>query len=185
MTPDDLEQVIHSRISAMTIDAEADVDRTIVERLVNAAQAAPNHRKTRPLRVAVLQGDARGRFGDVVADAMAAAGDEATKVDKTRTKYLRAPVVMAVAAALGESDLETEENRYSVAAGIQNMLLLIESFGLTALWGTPPKNTNDAITGFCGFEPTDHVMGILYMGWGNRESPKKSRPDPVVHWFDR
>lgn len=184
MSPDDLEQLIHSRVSAMTIDADAVVDRAIVERLVKAAQAAPNHRKTRPLRVAVLQGDARARFGAAVADAMASNGDEAHKVDKARTKYLRAPVVLVVAASRGESDLETEENRYAVAAGIQNMLLMISSFGLTALWGTPPKNTNDTITSLCGFTPTDHVMGVIYLGWGNRESPVKSRPDPVVHWLD-
>lgn len=183
MSPEDLEGIIHSRISAMTIDRDAAVDRSIIERLARAAQAAPNHRKTRPLRVAVLQGESRARFGEQLADVMAAQGDEAAKVEKTRTKYLRAPVVVVVASAPGTSDLETEENRYAVAAGVQNMLLLIESFGLTALWSTPPKGTQPAMTEFCGFDSGDHVLAIVYVGHGTREPATKERPEPRVNWL--
>ena len=184
MSPDDLEQLIHARTSAMTIDPDKAVDRSIIERLAQAAQAAPNHRTTRPLRVAVVQGGARARFGGAVADAMEEAGDEARKVDKARIKYLRAPVVLVVAAAQGDSALETEENRYAVAAGIQNMLLMIEAFGLTALWGSPPKGTNDALTRFCGFDATDHVMAVVYLGWGTMDRGPKTRPEPVLRFIE-
>lgn len=183
MSDKEIERIIHSRISAMTIDRDKPVDTDIIVRLTHAAQAAPNHRKTRPLRIAVLQNDARARFGEAVADTMQANGDDAAKVEKTRTKYLRAPVVLVVAAAEGKSDLETEENRYAVAAGIQNMLLLIESLGMTALWSTPAKGTNPTMTSFCGFENTDHVVGIIYAGWGTREPVTHERPEPVVKWM--
>lgn len=184
MTPDDLEALIHRRASGMTIDREAAVDETTVARIVRAAVAAPNHRKTRPLRVAVLRGDARLRFGEAVAAVMAAQGEEQNKVDKTRTKYGRAPVVLVVAAVEGESALETEENRYSVAAGIQNMLLMIESFGMTALWSSPAKGANAAMAEFCGFADTDHVIGLVYLGRSTRPAPPRDRPDPVVTWLD-
>lgn len=184
MTPDDLESLIHRRASGMTIDREAPVDESIITRVIRAAVAAPNHRKTRPLRVAVLQGDARLRFGEAVADVMAARGEEQNKVDKTRGKYGRAPVVLVVAAAEGESALETDENRYSVAAGIQNMLLMIESFGMTALWSSPAKDANPAMAAFCGFAETDHVLGLVYLGHSTRPAPPRDRPDPAVTWFD-
>jgi len=184
MTPDDLESLIHRRASGMTIDREAPVDESIITRVVRAAVAAPNHRKTRPLRVAVLRGDARLRFGEAVADVMAARGEEQNKVDKTRGKYGRAPVVLVVAAAEGESALETDENRYSVAAGIQNMLLMIESFGLTALWSSPAKGANPAMAAFCGFAETDHVLGLVYLGHSTRPAPPRDRPDPAVTWID-
>lgn len=179
-----VEAIIHRRKSAMTINRETPIERTIVERLVRAAQAAPNHRKTRPLRCAVVQGDARARLGEAIADAMAAHGDSEVKVEKARTKYLRAPVVIVVASAAGESDLETEENRYAVAAGIQNLLVLAEAIGLTLLWSSPAHGANDAITSFCGFDRSDHVMGLVYLGWPLRESPVVERPEPVVHWID-
>ena len=184
MTPDDLESLIHRRASGMTIDREAPVDESIITRIIRAAVAAPNHRKTRPLRVAVLRGDARLRFGGAVADVMAARGEEQNKVDKTRGKYGRAPVVLVVAAAEGESALETDENRYSVAAGIQNMLLMIESFGMTALWSSPAKGANPAMAAFCGFAETDHVLGLVYLGHSTRSTPPRDRPDPAVTWFD-
>ncbi|CAB4553940.1 MAG: hypothetical protein F2545_01935 [Actinobacteria bacterium] len=183
MSADDIERIIHSRISAMTIDRDKPVAHDIIERLLLAAQAAPNHRKTRPLRVAVLQDDARPRFGEAVADAMQTQGDDQIKVDKTRTKYGRAPVVLVVASAVGASELETEENRYAVAAGIQNMLLLIDALGMTALWSTPAKGTHSTMTQFCQFDDTDHVVGIVYLGWGTREAVTKDRPAPVVHWL--
>jgi nitroreductase len=183
MSSDDIERIIHSRISAMTIDRDKPVAHDIIERIVRAAQAAPNHRKTRPLRVAVLQDDARLRFGEAVADTMQHNGDEQIKVDKTRTKYGRAPVVLVVASARGASELETQENHYAVAAGIQNMLLLIESLDMTALWSTPAKGTHSTMTQFCQFDDTDHVVGIVYLGWGTRESVTKERPDPTVHWL--
>ena len=183
MSADDIERIIHSRISAMTIDRDKPVARNIIERILLAAQAAPNHRKTRPLRIAVLQNDARLRFGEAVADTMQHNGDDQVKVDKTRTKYGRAPVVLVVASAVGASELETQENHYAVAAGIQNMLLMIESLGMTALWSTPAKGTHHTMAQFCQFDDTDHVVGIVYFGWGTRDAVTKDRPAPSVHWL--
>lgn len=179
---DMVESVIHRRTSSMGIDRERAVDDALVERLVRAAQAAPNHRVTRPLRVTAIGGDARGAFGEVVAGAMAARGDAENRVEKARTKYLRAPVVLAVASAPGDSPLESVENTYAVAAGIQNMLLMAEAAGLVCLWSTPADGANGAITDFCGMDPGDIVIGLVYLGWPSRERAPKERPAPVLHW---
>ena len=184
MSPDALEALIHRRASGMTIDRDAPVERDVVERIVRAAQAAPNHRKTRPLRVAVLRGAARLGFGATVAAVMEARGEEPAKVEKARTKYGRAPVVLAVASAAGASDLETAENAYAVAAGIQNMLLMIEAFGLTALWSTPATGAGAEMNAFCGFPPDSTVIGLVYLGHGTRETPPRDRPEPVVTWLE-
>jgi nitroreductase len=184
MSPDALEALIHRRTSGMTIDRERPVERSMVERIVRAAQAAPNHRKTRPLRVAVLQGASRLDFGATVAAVMEARGEDAAKVDKTRTKYGRAPVVLVVASAPGASALETAENSYAVAAGIQNMLLMIEAFGLTALWSTPATGAEAETNSFCGFPEGTAPIGLVYLGHGTRDTPSKDRPEPVVTWLD-
>lgn len=165
MTPDELETLITARRSNLLIDASREVDLAIVDRIVNVAPWAPNHKRTWPLRVAIITGNSRSTLGNTIADAMAAQGDEAMKVTKTRGKFMRTPVVLVIAAAIGHSDNETEENKYAVAAGIQNMLLMAESFGLAALWGSPAKGANDAISTLCAMELTDHVIGIVYLGW--------------------
>lgn len=184
MTPDDLETLIVARRSNIQIDPDRPVDANIVERITSVIQWAPNHKRTWPARVAVVSGDSRRRLGEAIATAMTARGDDVNKIDKTRTKYLRSPIVLVVAAAQGSSDAETAENRYSVAAGTQNMLLMVESFGLAALWGSPAKGANDAITNFCGFESSDHVMGLIYVGWPRRDTPAVPRPEPHITRLD-
>jgi nitroreductase len=89
---------------------------------------------------------------------------------------LRSPVVLVVASAQGSSENETEENKYAVAAGIQNMLLMAHSLGLAALWGSPAKGANEAIARTCGFETSDHVMGLVYVGWPTQQAPDVVRP---------
>jgi hypothetical protein len=56
------------------------------------------------------------------------------------------------------------------------MLLMTESFGLAALWGSPAKGANNAITTLCSMEPTDHVMGIIYVGWPTQSGVAPQRP---------
>jgi nitroreductase len=183
MTPDELEALIASRRSSLLMDAQSPIDDDIIKRIVDAAQWAPNHKRTWPLRVAVIQGDSRRELGAAISDAMAAFGDDEAKVLKARTKYMRSPVVLVVASAAGQTENETEENKYAVAAGTQNMLLMAESFGLAALWGSPAKGTNEAITHLCGMDSTDHVLGIVYIGWPTQSVPQVDRPDITISYL--
>ena len=177
MTPDELEGLITARRSNLLLDASKEVDSALVDRIINAAQWAPNHKRTWPLRVAVITGDSRKTLGNTIADAMAIHGDDEMKVTKTRGKFMRSPVIIVVAAAEGATPNETEENKYAVAAGVQNMLLMTETFGLAALWGSPAKGANNAITTLCSMEHTDHVMGIIYLGWPTQSVAAPQRPD--------
>ncbi len=180
MSPDDLLSLITSRRSSVLIASDQPVDTAVIDQMLTAAQFAPNHKRTWPARFAVTSGESRLTLGNAIADAMAVRGDDDAKVTKTRTKYMRSPIVIVVASARGESDTETEENKYAVAAGIQNMLLVAHSHGLASLWGSPAKGANDAITHVCGFDSTDHVMGLVYVGWPSRDVAQVERPAPRV-----
>jgi nitroreductase len=180
MTPDDLSDLIARRRSNLLVDPTAPVSDDDIDALVTAAQWAPNHKRTWPLRVCVVTGDSRRILGEAIAASMAARGDDAAKVEKTRTKYSRSPVVIVVASAVGASDTETIENSYSVAAGMQNLLLTAEARGLAALWGSPAKGANAAITDFCGMETTDSVVGLVYVGHPTRTAAPVERPAPRV-----
>ena len=180
MTPDELESLITARRSNLLIDASRSIDDVIIQRITSVAQWAPNHKRTWPLRLAVISGDSRSTLGNTIADAMAVHGDDEMKVTKTRGKFMRSPIVIVVASAEGATTNETEENKYAVAAGVQNMLLMAESFGLAALWGSPAKGANDAITSLCSMNHTDHVLGIIYLGWPTQSVAAPQRPDIEV-----
>ena len=130
------ELLIRRRRTSLLMDPERAVPDAVVERLVDLVAWAPNHKRTWPWHVAWVTGDARARLGDVAADAMAARGDQAFKVDKTRRKYLRAPGMLVVGSDPGDSDLRRIENRDAVAAGVQNLLLGATAAGLASFWSS-------------------------------------------------
>lgn len=180
MSPDDLADLIARRRSSLLIDPSAPVSADDIDALITAAQWAPNHKRTWPLRLCVVTGESRRALGETIAEAMAARGDDAAKVEKTRTKYMRSPVVVVAASAVGVSDTETMENSYSVAAAVQNMLLTAEARGLAALWGSPAKGANEPLASFCGFDPTDSVIGLVYVGHPTKPAAPVDRPAPRV-----
>lgn len=80
----------------MVVETDRLVERAIVDELCELATWAPNHKRTWPWRFVSITGGARLRLGAVIADAMAAHGDDAAKVDKARTKYARTPNVLVI-----------------------------------------------------------------------------------------
>ena len=54
MTPDELETLITARRSSLLIDASRSIDDAIIQRIISVAQWAPNHKRTWPLRIAVI-----------------------------------------------------------------------------------------------------------------------------------
>ncbi len=164
----------------MLVDRERAVPLDVVTQLCELAQWAPNHKRTWPWRFALLDGDARARLGDSIADAMDAQGDPPEKVAKARTKYLRTPATLVVGSAPGDSPLRTAENRDAVAAGVQNLLLGATALGLATYWGSCPKGANDVVAELCGFEPDTHVSAIIYLGWATSTVEPPDRPPVEV-----
>jgi nitroreductase len=179
----ELGRLIRSRRTHMFVDKERSVPHDLVSELCDLAQWAPNHKRTWPWRFAVLEGDARARLGEAIADVMAAAGDPEPKVTKTRTKYLRTPTTLVLGTAPGDSPLRTAENRDAGAAGMQNLLLAATAAGLATFWGSVAKGANDAVAELCGFEPGTHVVGLVYLGWSVDTAEPPDRPPAEVHFL--
>ena len=177
----DLADLIRRRRTSMLVDKERPVPRDVVRELCELAQWAPNHKRTWPWRFAIAEGPARARLGNAVAEAMQANGDPPEKVDKTRTKYLRTPVTVVVGSAAGDSPQRSDENRDSVAAGIEIMLLAATAHGLASYWSSCPKGANDTVADICGFEPGTHITGLIYLGWPTSSIEPPQRPAPHVH----
>lgn len=146
--------------------------RELVERVIEAATWAPNHHHTRPWRFIVLTGEARLALGEVMASSLKErlpdpTGERAAALlDKERNKPLRAPVVVAVAAAPSSEPrvLEVEEMA-AVAAGVQNMLLAAEALGLSAMWRTGDAAYDAAVKRFLGLPDGAHLLSFVYLGY--------------------
>src|SRR3546814_9241007 len=66
--------------------------------MLKAAVSAPDHGRVRPWRFVVIEGEARKRFGNLLAEAHRDANPECTeeKLDQVRAKALRAPTIVAL-----------------------------------------------------------------------------------------
>ena len=183
MTPEGFAALASARRTNMKVDPAREVPRELVEQLCELAQWAPNHKRTWPWRFCMVT-DGRGRFGNAIADVMAAQGDPAEKVDKTRTKFLRTPCLLVVGSAAGDTPLRTLENRDAAAAGVQNILLGATSLGLASYWGSCPKGANDAVAALCGFPADTFVVAIIYLGWASESVTPPARPGVVLRLID-
>lgn len=179
-----IDDIIRARRTSMLVDKERPVPNELIEELCELASWAPNHKRTWPWRFTAITGPAQLRFGDTVAEAMAAFGDEPAKVDKARTKYARTPAVVVVGSTAGDSELRAAENRDATAAAIQNFMLAATARGLATYWGSCPKGANDPVAQFCGFEPDTAVVCIMYLGWATSTIEAPERPQPSINYLN-
>ena len=176
MNLDDFAALAHARRTSMAVQPDVAVTRDTVRALCELAQFAPSHKRTWPWRFALADGDGRARLGNVVANAMEEHGDTPEKVAKTRTKYLRTPAILVVGSAAGDSELRTAENRDSVAAGVQNILLAATAHGLASYWSSCPKGANEVTAELCGFDAGTKIVAMIYLGWATEPAPALPRP---------
>jgi nitroreductase len=87
-------------------------------------------------------------------------------------------VLIAVASVAGEDTTMTAENRDAVSAAIQTLLLGATAAGLASYWSTGAAMTSVRLREFCGFDETDTIVGLLYLGWPIGDPPPIDRPAP-------
>ena len=174
------EQVAAQRRSSLLVDRERVVPNELLDRLLVVAATAPNHKRTFPWRFRIITGEGRLHLGEALAQDLIDAHQAEAKIEKARAKYLRALVVIAVAAVQGENDTMTAENRDAVSAAIQTLLLGATAAGLASYWSTGAAMTSTRLHEFCGFDHSDTVVGLIYLGWPTGTPPPINRPAPEV-----
>jgi nitroreductase len=170
------------------------VPKELVERILESAVHAPNHKITEPWRFHVFAGKGRGELARARAE-MARLQSEAEgeseemaagRISRERKKAFRAPVVIAVISEVGRDEVETLENYAACAAAIQNMQLTAHSLGLGAMWRTGPVAYHDHMRGFFGLKEGDRIVGYLYVGYpdmGERLRKRKPAREKTV-WHE-
>jgi len=175
-------EAIHTRQSIGKVKPDP-VPRELVERLLSAAVQAPNHYKVRPWRFVVLTGTSRERLGDVMAQAFMEKfpdlppDTQSQALEKERSKPLRSPVVIAVGVDKpSEAKVIEIENVCATAAACQNLLLAARGLGLAAKWRTGGPARNPQVKKFLGFEPDQHLIAFLYIGYPEFDPGPCERP---------
>jgi nitroreductase len=163
----DVFEVIYNRHSQGKVKSDP-LPRELIEKLLDAAVQAPNHYKVRPWRFVVLTGHGRNRLGDVMSASQQERHPEfpPESFDKCRSLPLRAPVVIAVGVDKpSEAKVLEIENICAAAAATQNLLLAAHAMGLGAKWRTSEWARDPLVKKFLGFEPDQHIIGFIYVGY--------------------
>jgi nitroreductase len=172
------ETIASLRRSSLRVDPDRAIPDELIDRLIAVSATAPNHKRTFPWRFRIITGEGRAELGEALALDLIETAQPEAKIEKARSKYLRAPVLIAVASIAGEDPTMTAENRDAVAAAIQTLLLGATAADLASYWSTGAAMTSVRLREFCGFDETDTIVGLLYLGWPIGDPPPIDRPAP-------
>ena len=156
--------------------------------IFKSALRAPDHGRLRPWRFVVIAHDERARFGEVLAESLRRRQPDATPemLNRERQKPLRAPVIVVVAARTQPNDKIPEvEQIISAGAAAQNIMLAVHAQGYGAMWRTGEPAYDPGVKQALGLEPTDAIIGIIYIGTRVGGSSPAARPvadDFVMTW---
>lgn len=161
--------------------------------ILQAALAAPDHAGLRPWRFIVIQGDARRRLGEVYAASTLHAKPDTppAELDAVREKALRAPMIVAVVAAIKPNPkVPVREQILSAGAAAHAMLLAANALGYGSIWLTGRFAEDPYVYKELGLKEGEQIVAFIHLGTpgpGSEITRKKiqNRPKPAdytVEW---
>ena len=167
------------------------VARDLVQRLLECAVRAPNHKLSEPWRFVVLTGGARDAFAEIrarhrlkrYADPQSAEAEAAA--DKVRREALGTPVFVIVMTVLNPDEITREEDYAAVMMATQNLIIAAESLGLGTYLRTGGIMRDPGLAELAGLEEGQRIVGILSLGYpAEQEPPRRRRPAAeVTRWI--
>lgn len=156
--------------------------------LLEAAVRVPDHGKLEPFRIILLQGEAKRRFGEQLADIALKRDPDLSesKLDKERKRYTHAPLVIAVIArANHESKVPVFEQQLTAGCVAYNLLLGAYAMGFGAQWLTGWAAYDRKANKLLGVAKDEQVVGFVHVGTTEMDIPDRDRPaldDLVSAW---
>ena len=160
-----------------------------LETILTIASRVPDHKKLAPWRFIVIEGEARAKLGDVIAEACIAAEKEApshVRLETERGRLQRAPMVIAAISRITQHRSAPEwEQVLSAGAACFNLCLAANALGYGTSWITEWIAYNKAVGTALGLAENERVAGFIYVGTPMEAPSERERPalsDIVSRW---
>jgi len=145
----------------------------IINKLLDVATWAPNHKKTEPWKFRVVTGDSRIKLGkemiSIIKNELSVDSDKKLKqIDKIKKVVTSAPVIIAIAVSPSGKVPKIEEVS-AVSCAIQNMLLTANEMGLASIWRTGNVIYQKELNNFLSLSESDDIIGLIYLGYSKKE----------------
>ena len=151
-----------------------------LDTILTIASRVPDHKKLAPWRFIVLEGEARARLGEVVADACIAAEKEPpshVRLETERMRLMRAPLVIAVVSRVTPHRSAPEwEQVLSAGAACLNLCLAANALGYGTSWITEWIAYNAPVGAALHLADNERIAGFIYVGTPTERSDERERP---------
>lgn len=152
-----------------------------LRQILTAATRVPDHKKLAPWRFIVFEGDARARFGDVLAEACSAEEREPpseVRLDLERKRFLRAPLVIAAISRVVPNPGAPEwEQILSAGAACFSLCLAANALGFGTAWITEWYGYSPRVAAALGLAENERIAGFIYIGTEMERQSDRDRPD--------
>jgi nitroreductase len=189
----DVLEAIHTRRTIKTYRPDP-VPRSVIERVLEAAVWAPNHRLTEPWEFVVVAGAALEGLARLRREMTAAflatqnglsADQVAGQAEEGYRKAIAAPVTVAVSMAQHADPAIREEDYAATATAIQNMLLAAHGLGLGAFWSTNKLIDYPPARALLGVGEDRRIVGLVQLGYPAQSRPARRTPAAArTRWLD-
>jgi nitroreductase len=135
--------------------------------ILQAAVVVPDHASLRPWRFIVIQGDSRKRLGDVYAAATLESKPDtpAADLEAIREKVLRAPMLVAVVAAIkANPKVPVREQLLSAGAAAHAILLAANALGYGSIWLTGRFAEDPYVYRELGLTGEEQIVAFIHLG---------------------
>lgn len=147
--------------------------------LLEAALRVPDHARLEPWRLIKLEGDARMRFGELIAGIHRRQDPELadTVLEKDRQRFRHAPLVLVVVAMLTSPHKVPEiEQLHSAGCVAYNLLLGAQALGFGAQWLTGWAAYDRDVHAALGLGGNERIVGFIHIGTPAGEVDERARP---------
>ncbi|OWW01716.1 NAD(P)H nitroreductase [Rhizobium sp. R72] len=162
-------------------------DKAEIEEILRLASRVPDHGKLAPWRFIVYRGEERARIGEellkLALEAKPDLSDEMIQVERTR--FTRAPVVVAVVSKSGPHIKIPEwEQLMSAGAVCLNIIFAANAHGWVANWLTEWFAYDERAYELFGVKPGEKIAGFIHMGSTTFPAIERPRPEltETVTW---
>jgi nitroreductase len=165
------------------------ITREEIERLIEAAVRAPNHRLTNPWRYYVLGPEARRGYGRAlgVRKAKRVEDPEAAEqvVQKVEEKHASLPAMLAVSVVLDDNPEIREEDYAATFMAIQNFALAAVAAGLGTHLKTGAVMEDPSARGAVGVPEGERIVATIELGEpaGAPEAKPRTPASDLTVWL--
>ena len=160
-----------------------------INQLLELADWAPTHAYTEPWRFKVFSGEKVKQFCLAHAELYQQNADPEKFLQSTYDKLLHqgdlaSHIIIAIMQRGNNPKIPALEEIAATSCAVQNLLLGATALGIASYWGSGGMAYQPPMKTYLNLREEDLVLGILYLGYTDKETPEGKRKTPLDEKID-